>query len=103
VCGWIYKKDLDKKGIFYKAGTKRSREDGTSFNFRQDNYEVLNKDLNPIGDIKTIVAEPKPVEVKKEVAKPIEVEKPVVDKKKVGSKKSDKKETKKDDGQIGMF
>lgn len=48
ICGWIYKKDLPTLGIFYKSGTKRVRTDGSSFYFRQDNYEVMNKDLQPI-------------------------------------------------------
>ncbi|WP_242929024.1 hypothetical protein [Pontibacter vulgaris] len=48
VCGWIPKNELSKRGIFYAAGTKRLRTDGSFFNFRQDNYEVENKDLYSI-------------------------------------------------------
>ncbi|MEI3799678.1 MULTISPECIES: hypothetical protein [unclassified Chitinophaga] len=48
ICGWIFKKDLPKLGVFYKKGTKRKRSDGTSFEFREDNYEIENKDLQPI-------------------------------------------------------
>jgi hypothetical protein len=45
ICGWIKKDELNTKGIFYKAGTKRVRENGTHFYFRQDNYEVTNNNL----------------------------------------------------------
>jgi hypothetical protein len=48
ICGWIPKKELATRGIFYKAGTLRKRADNTSFTFRQDNYEVENKNLDPI-------------------------------------------------------
>ena len=48
ICGWIFKKDLARLGIFYKSGTKRIRTDGSSFVFRQDNYEVENKNLQHI-------------------------------------------------------
>ncbi len=48
ICGWIYKEDLSKLGKFYKKGTIRTRSNGTSFHFREDNYEVENKDLNSI-------------------------------------------------------
>jgi len=54
ICGWIYKKDLPTLGIFYKSGTKRLRADGTSFVFRQDNYEVMNKDLRPIRELQAL-------------------------------------------------
>lgn len=48
ICGWIFKKDLTRLGIFYKSGTERRRTDGSSFLFRQDNYEIKNKDLKHI-------------------------------------------------------
>ena len=48
ICGWIFKNDLSKLGIFYQQGTRRIRTDGSSFMFRQDNYEVQNKDLQHI-------------------------------------------------------
>ena len=48
ICGWIFKTDLARLGIFYKSGTKRIRTDGSSFVFRQDNYEVENKNLQHI-------------------------------------------------------
>lgn len=51
ICGWIYKKNLGTLGKFYKAGTKRVRADGSSFIFRQDNYEVENKDLIHIREL----------------------------------------------------
>ena len=52
ICGWIHKKELPQKGIFYKAGTKRLRDNGTSFIFRQDNFEVKNQDLQVIDTLK---------------------------------------------------
>lgn len=52
ICGWIHKNELSEKGIFYKAGSKRLRDNGTFFHFRQDNYEVKNKDLRPIDMMK---------------------------------------------------
>ena len=55
ICGWINKKDLPKKGIFYQAGTKRLRNNGTFFLFRQDNYEVKNQDLQHIDLLKSNV------------------------------------------------
>jgi hypothetical protein len=48
VCGWMFKKDLARLGIFYKRGTERIRTDGSRFVFRQDNYEIQNKDLQHI-------------------------------------------------------
>lgn len=52
ICGCIPKNELAKRGIFYAAGTTRVRTDGTSFKFRQDNYEVENKDLDDIDILK---------------------------------------------------
>lgn len=48
ICGWIYKSELPDVGKLFKKGTRRLRADGTSFEFRQDNYEVMNKDLRPL-------------------------------------------------------
>jgi hypothetical protein len=41
--GYIYKKDIieGRIGILYKAGTRRTRADQTSFTFFEDTYEVL--------------------------------------------------------------
>lgn len=52
ICGWLLKSELPTKGIFYAAGTKRNRTDGSSFLFRQDNYEVEVKDLECIEQLK---------------------------------------------------
>lgn len=54
ICGWIYKNDLTKLGVYYKSGTERIRADGTSFVFRQDNYEIENKDLQHIRTLETL-------------------------------------------------
>ena len=51
ICGWLPKPELSTRGIFYAAGTKRIRTDGSSFTFRQDNYEVEVKDLDDIADL----------------------------------------------------
>ena len=51
ICGWIYKSELSTRGIFYKKGTVRTRADKTTFTFRQDNYEVENKNLRPFKEL----------------------------------------------------
>jgi hypothetical protein len=51
ICGWLPKNELGIRGIFYAAGTKRIRSDGSTFVFRQDNYEVENKNLNDIDNM----------------------------------------------------
>ena len=48
ICGWINKNELDTRGIYYAAGSQRYRTDGSSFIFRQSNYEVKNLDLRDI-------------------------------------------------------
>ena len=45
ICGWIEKKNLEKKSIFYEKGEKRYRDDGTYFKFKADNYEIYNYNL----------------------------------------------------------
>ena len=51
ICGWLPKNELGTRGIYYAAGTQRNRTDGTNFIFRQDNYEVENKDLDDINEL----------------------------------------------------
>jgi hypothetical protein len=53
ICGWLPKSELATKGIYYAAGTSRQRTDGSSFIFRQDNYEVENKNLYDIEVLKS--------------------------------------------------
>jgi len=53
ICGWLPKAELSTRGIYYAAGTRRVRTDGSSFTFRQNNYEVENKDLNDIELLKS--------------------------------------------------
>jgi hypothetical protein len=55
ICGWLPKSELQTRGIFYAAGTKRIRTDGSSFTFRQDNYEVEVKDLDDIDSLKNLL------------------------------------------------
>lgn len=52
ICGWVPKNELQTRGIYYAAGTKRIRTDGSSFIFRQNNYEIENKDLMNIDGLK---------------------------------------------------
>ena len=54
ICGWLPKNELSKRGVYYAAGTKRIRTNGSSFVFRQNNYEVENKDLDSIDSLKAI-------------------------------------------------
>ena len=54
ICGWLPKSELQSRGIFYTSGTKRIRTDGSSFTFRQDNYEVEVKDLDDIDSLKNL-------------------------------------------------
>lgn len=54
ICGWLPKNELSKRGVYYAAGTKRKRTDGSSFVFRQNNYEVENKHLDSIDSLKAI-------------------------------------------------
>jgi hypothetical protein len=53
ICGWLPKSELSSRGIYYAAGTKRVRTDGSNFTFRQNNYEIENKDLDDIALLKT--------------------------------------------------
>jgi hypothetical protein len=52
ICGWLPKAVLPVRGIYYAAGTKRVRKDGSSFTFRQHNYEVENSNLDDIDILK---------------------------------------------------
>jgi hypothetical protein len=54
ICGWTPKNELQTRGIFYAKGTKRTQDDGRSFLFRQDNYEVENRHLDDIEVLKNI-------------------------------------------------
>jgi hypothetical protein len=54
ICGWIYKNELETKGKFYRKGETRSRTDGTTIIVSTDNYEIENKELYDINDIKKI-------------------------------------------------
>ena len=48
ICGWIPKKDFKEIAKFYKKGTERVRDDGTSFKSFADLWEFENKYLNPV-------------------------------------------------------
>ncbi len=51
ICGWITKKDLLNKSMFYKKGTIRKRSNGTSFKMKADTYEIKNNQLNNIKEL----------------------------------------------------
>ncbi len=51
ICGWITKKDLLNKSMFYKKGTIRKRSNGTSFKMKADTYEIKNYQLNNIKEL----------------------------------------------------
>jgi len=52
ICGWLPKSELQTRGFFYEKGAQRNRTDGSSFKFRQNNYEVEVKDLDSIDTLK---------------------------------------------------
>lgn len=52
ICGYMPKKELSARGTYFGKGTKRKRADGTTFMFRQSNYEIKNKDLDDIEKLK---------------------------------------------------
>jgi hypothetical protein len=52
ICGWMPKAELKTRGIFYAKGTTRHQDDGRSFTFRQDNYEVENRYLDDMDTLK---------------------------------------------------
>lgn len=54
LCGWIDKKNFKKKAKLYKDGQIRYRYDGTTFKTKSDLYEIENKLLNPINNIKDL-------------------------------------------------
>ena len=54
VCGWIDKESFLNKAKFYREGTPRTRFDGTQFIAKCDLYEIENKDLIPINNIKEL-------------------------------------------------
>jgi len=45
ICGWIEKKNLHRKSIFYEKGERRYRDDGTYFQLESDTYEIYNYNL----------------------------------------------------------
>jgi len=54
ICGWLPKSELVTRGIYYAAGTQRLRSDGTTFTFRQNNYEVEVQNLEAMVKLKLI-------------------------------------------------
>ena len=48
ICGWIPKKNFKELAKFYKKGTMRVRDDGTSFKSFADLWELENKYLYPV-------------------------------------------------------
>ena len=54
MCGWIDKENFKKKAKLYKEGDIRYRYDGTTFKTKSDLYEIENRLLNPINNIKDL-------------------------------------------------
>lgn len=54
VCGWTTKDMFKQKAKLYKEGETRTRFNGTSFKSKSDLYEIENKDLLPINNIKDL-------------------------------------------------
>jgi|TARA_R110002050_G_C8727439_1_gene496975 hypothetical protein len=54
LCGWIDKENFKKKAKLYKEGDIRYRYDGTTFKTKSDLYEIENRLLNPINNIKDL-------------------------------------------------
>ena len=54
VCGWTAKDMFKQKAKFYEEGEIRNRSNGTSFKSKADLYEIENKDLLPINNIKDL-------------------------------------------------
>lgn len=52
VCGWVTKVNFFDLASYYPKGSERQRFDGSSFIFREDNYEIENYKLEPIEDLK---------------------------------------------------
>lgn len=46
MCGWVTKQELFDRADYYPKGTIRTRDDGSSFEFKADTYEIKNIDLN---------------------------------------------------------
>lgn len=44
-CGWLPKDVFQRRAELFKKGDERSREDGTTFNFKADTYEIRNDQL----------------------------------------------------------
>tara|TARA_R100000664_G_C2661158_1_gene77309 strand:+ start:48 stop:554 length:507 start_codon:yes stop_codon:yes gene_type:complete len=51
ICGWVTKKELKERSIFYKKGTIRKRSDGSSFKMKADTFEIKNNMLNNIKEL----------------------------------------------------
>lgn len=45
ICGWIPKKDFIKLAVSNGEGSQRTRDDGTSFSLKANQYEIKNSDL----------------------------------------------------------
>lgn len=57
LCGYVSKTEFFEKSIFYKKGTVRYRDDGTSFKTKTDHYEIEQRNLNSLHRIKDITTQ----------------------------------------------
>ena len=47
-CGWIWKKEIEDRAIFYKKGSERPRGKDDTMITTTDNYEIKNSNLRDI-------------------------------------------------------
>jgi len=52
ICGWITKEELKQVAPLHLAGSARSRDDGSTFTFKNDCREIQMKQLNAIDSLK---------------------------------------------------
>ncbi|MBI4647922.1 MAG: hypothetical protein HY738_15360 [Bacteroidia bacterium] len=54
ICGWLTKKELIEKAVFFPKGTERTRSDSTTFRTFTDLYEIKNSDLKNINSFEEL-------------------------------------------------
>ena len=51
ICGWLTKEDIINKSEYFKKGTLRKRNNGTTFRLKTDGYFINNTMLNDIKEL----------------------------------------------------
>jgi hypothetical protein len=54
VLGWIWKKEIEKKGEFHKKGDVRNRDDGTALIMPVDTYEIHMEHLHQVDSVEDL-------------------------------------------------